>query len=155
MFYCNNMHTCLFHVINRYSLSYIPFARSMVSKVMVACFDTEFWADTYSEKKCSYWRICWVPNTISLLSHTHNLWDAWAQSFEDAIDVRLGGYKSDKKYFEFSSVGRCSLAFGFSLFYLHIVAFRSLFKGCCAQLVLVHQRAGIPFGLFYLELSIF
>ncbi|GFZ18705.1 Got1/Sft2-like vescicle transport protein family [Actinidia rufa] len=25
-----------------YSLSYIPFARSMVSKVMVACFDTEF-----------------------------------------------------------------------------------------------------------------
>ncbi|KAF7820605.1 vesicle transport protein SFT2B [Senna tora] len=24
-----------------YSLSYIPFARSMVSKVMVACFDTE------------------------------------------------------------------------------------------------------------------
>ncbi|KAA8531279.1 hypothetical protein F0562_005988 [Nyssa sinensis] len=26
----------------RYSLSYIPFARSMVSKVMLACFDTEF-----------------------------------------------------------------------------------------------------------------
>lgn len=25
-----------------YSLSYIPFARSMVSKVMVACLDTEF-----------------------------------------------------------------------------------------------------------------
>ncbi|KAL5566333.1 hypothetical protein UlMin_029497 [Ulmus minor] len=25
-----------------YSLSYIPFARSMVSKVMLACFDTEF-----------------------------------------------------------------------------------------------------------------
>ncbi|KAK3211323.1 hypothetical protein Dsin_016029 [Dipteronia sinensis] len=25
-----------------YSLSYIPFARSMVSKVVVACFDTEF-----------------------------------------------------------------------------------------------------------------
>ncbi|XP_010252318.1 PREDICTED: vesicle transport protein SFT2B [Nelumbo nucifera] len=25
-----------------YSLSYIPFARSMVSKVMMACFDTEF-----------------------------------------------------------------------------------------------------------------
>ncbi|XP_044483377.1 vesicle transport protein SFT2B isoform X2 [Mangifera indica] len=25
-----------------YSLSYIPFARTMVSKVMVACFDTEF-----------------------------------------------------------------------------------------------------------------
>ncbi|XP_058097533.1 uncharacterized protein LOC131242719 isoform X2 [Magnolia sinica] len=25
-----------------YALSYIPFARSMVSKVMVACFDTEF-----------------------------------------------------------------------------------------------------------------
>lgn len=25
-----------------YSLSYIPFARSMVSKVMTACFDTEF-----------------------------------------------------------------------------------------------------------------
>lgn len=25
-----------------YSLSYIPFARSMVSKIMVACFDTEF-----------------------------------------------------------------------------------------------------------------
>ncbi|KAB2618927.1 vesicle transport protein SFT2B [Pyrus ussuriensis x Pyrus communis] len=25
-----------------YSLSYIPFARSMVSKVMVACFDTDF-----------------------------------------------------------------------------------------------------------------
>ncbi|CAL5365896.1 unnamed protein product [Camellia sinensis] len=25
-----------------YSLSYIPFARSMVSKVMVGCFDTEF-----------------------------------------------------------------------------------------------------------------
>ncbi|XP_057970850.1 uncharacterized protein LOC131159727 [Malania oleifera] len=25
-----------------YSLSYIPFARSMVTKVMVACFDTEF-----------------------------------------------------------------------------------------------------------------
>ncbi|KAI4310846.1 hypothetical protein MLD38_035794 [Melastoma candidum] len=25
-----------------YSLSYIPFARSMVSKVMVSCFDTEF-----------------------------------------------------------------------------------------------------------------
>lgn len=25
-----------------YSLSYIPFARSAVSKVMVACFDTEF-----------------------------------------------------------------------------------------------------------------
>ncbi|KAL1319131.1 hypothetical protein HN51_071437 [Arachis hypogaea] len=25
-----------------YSLSYIPFARSMVSKIMVSCFDTEF-----------------------------------------------------------------------------------------------------------------
>ncbi|PIN20025.1 Membrane protein involved in ER to Golgi transport [Handroanthus impetiginosus] len=25
-----------------YSLSYIPFARSMVSKIMLACFDTEF-----------------------------------------------------------------------------------------------------------------
>ncbi|KAG7945606.1 hypothetical protein I3843_15G160800 [Carya illinoinensis] len=25
-----------------YSLSYIPFARSMVSKVMVSCFDTDF-----------------------------------------------------------------------------------------------------------------
>ncbi|KAL6583496.1 hypothetical protein OROMI_005574 [Orobanche minor] len=25
-----------------YSLSYIPFARSMVSKIMVACFDTDF-----------------------------------------------------------------------------------------------------------------
>ncbi|CAK9156065.1 unnamed protein product [Ilex paraguariensis] len=25
-----------------YSLSYIPFARSMVSNVMAACFDTEF-----------------------------------------------------------------------------------------------------------------
>ncbi|XP_009621347.1 uncharacterized protein LOC107811180 isoform X3 [Nicotiana tabacum] len=25
-----------------YSLSYVPFARSMVSKVMMACFDTEF-----------------------------------------------------------------------------------------------------------------
>ncbi|KAL3721279.1 hypothetical protein ACJRO7_033730 [Eucalyptus globulus] len=25
-----------------YSLSYVPFARSMVSKVMLACFDTEF-----------------------------------------------------------------------------------------------------------------
>ncbi|RWW01991.1 hypothetical protein GW17_00034943, partial [Ensete ventricosum] len=25
-----------------YSLSYIPFARSAVSKVMVSCFDTEF-----------------------------------------------------------------------------------------------------------------
>ncbi|KAJ4715096.1 Vesicle transport protein [Melia azedarach] len=25
-----------------YSLSYIPFARAMVSKIMVACFDTEF-----------------------------------------------------------------------------------------------------------------
>lgn len=28
---------------SRYSLSYIPFARSMVTKAMVACFDTEFW----------------------------------------------------------------------------------------------------------------
>lgn len=26
-----------------YSLSYIPFARSMVQKIMVACLDTEFW----------------------------------------------------------------------------------------------------------------
>ncbi|XP_047179450.1 vesicle transport protein SFT2B [Vigna umbellata] len=25
-----------------YSLSYIPFARSMVSKIMASCFDTEF-----------------------------------------------------------------------------------------------------------------
>ncbi|GFP93381.1 hypothetical protein PHJA_001482500 [Phtheirospermum japonicum] len=25
-----------------YSLSYIPFAQSMVSKIMAACFDTEF-----------------------------------------------------------------------------------------------------------------
>ncbi|KAL3626724.1 hypothetical protein CASFOL_029467 [Castilleja foliolosa] len=29
-------------VHSEYSLSYIPFARSMVSKVMTACFDTEF-----------------------------------------------------------------------------------------------------------------
>ncbi|KAG4952620.1 hypothetical protein JHK85_046487 [Glycine max] len=28
--------------LGRYSLSYIPFARSMVSKIMVSCFDTEF-----------------------------------------------------------------------------------------------------------------
>jgi predicted ABC-class ATPase len=26
----------------RYSLSYIPFARSIVSKVMTSCFDTDF-----------------------------------------------------------------------------------------------------------------
>ncbi|CAI0405276.1 unnamed protein product [Linum tenue] len=32
---------CLF-IIHRYSLSYVPFARSMVSKIMVGCFDTEF-----------------------------------------------------------------------------------------------------------------
>ncbi|KAJ0726465.1 putative vesicle transport protein, Got1/SFT2 [Helianthus annuus] len=25
-----------------YSMSYIPFARAMISKIMVACFDTEF-----------------------------------------------------------------------------------------------------------------
>ncbi|KAK9950355.1 hypothetical protein M0R45_005849 [Rubus argutus] len=29
-------------LIGKYSLSYIPFARSMVSKIMLACFDTEF-----------------------------------------------------------------------------------------------------------------
>ncbi|KAF4359115.1 hypothetical protein F8388_005224 [Cannabis sativa] len=29
-------------IIALYSLSYIPFARSMVSKVMVSCFDTDF-----------------------------------------------------------------------------------------------------------------
>ena len=35
-------HSLYVFMIYRYSLSYIPFARSMVSKVVVACFDTEF-----------------------------------------------------------------------------------------------------------------
>ncbi|KAL0448272.1 UNVERIFIED_CONTAM: Vesicle transport protein SFT2A [Sesamum latifolium] len=42
-----------------YSLSYIPFARSMVSKIMASCFDTEFSA-RYSGRRlstCNYRRV--------------------------------------------------------------------------------------------------
>ncbi|CAL5324103.1 unnamed protein product [Camellia sinensis] len=40
--YCIKAMPRIFLILLWYSLSYIPFARSMVSKVMVGCFDTEF-----------------------------------------------------------------------------------------------------------------